>query len=76
MNAKCPAGHEVWWGAKYCGTCGVPTVQEGKYCPYCGKEVTHKADSFCTICGGDMTLEVTVVNPRERKKPWWHWKNW
>lgn len=46
--AKCPAGHPVPPGAKFCPECGAPLTS--KFCAQCGKPLPGGA-KFCPECG-------------------------
>jgi predicted amidophosphoribosyltransferase len=46
---KCPNGHIVPAGAKFCPECGVRIAQEFK-CPKCGASYTP-GQKFCSNCG-------------------------
>ena len=43
-----------------------------KYCPYCGAEITNGAVSFCSECGGNLSVlpKQTKIKPvhRENRK--------
>lgn len=48
---KCPNGHVVNDGMKYCPKCGAEVSTIGMhFCPNCGKE-RQVCDNFCTHCG-------------------------
>lgn len=44
-------------------------IKEGeykmKYCPYCGAEITNGAVSFCSECGGNLSVlpKQTKIKP-------------
>ena len=41
-----------------------------KYCPYCGAEITNGAVSFCSECGGNLSVlpKQTKIKPVHREK--------
>ena len=49
-------------------------IKEGeykmKYCPYCGAEITNGAVSFCSECGGNLSVlpKQTKIKPVHREK--------
>ena len=40
-----------------------------KYCPYCGAEITNGAVSFCSECGGNLSVlpKQTKIKPEHRE---------
>ena len=48
---KCPNGHPISEGMKFCPVCGAEIVVGGlRFCPNCGK-ARQSGDLFCTNCG-------------------------
>lgn len=41
-----------------------------KYCPYCGAKITNGAVSFCSECGGNLSVlpKQTKIKPVHREK--------
>lgn len=63
---RCPNGHSVSDGMRYCPVCGEEIVANGmRYCPNCGKE-RHSTDKFCAHCGFSFVSQV-VQQVQEEK---------
>lgn len=63
---RCPNGHSVGDGMRYCPVCGEEIAVNGmRYCPNCGKE-RHPSDRFCAHCGFPFVTQVAQQVKEEK----------
>lgn len=63
---RCPNGHTVGYGMKYCPVCGAEIAANGmRYCPNCGIK-RHPTDKFCAHCGFPFVSQVVQQLQEEK----------
>jgi hypothetical protein len=61
--ARCECGAPIFWGSRFCATCGRPVAQEAATtCARCGAPVPAGM-SYCGACGTPVEVELPQAPP-------------